>query len=436
MLKIMILTPMMLMYPTNMIMIYLVFMMSLTAMISTQTWTTTSYLWTNNDMLSSILSLLALMIIMSVSISLSQEMLKSPANQLNLLIGVLSTAVFQTHNILFLYLFLELSIIPITMVIMIWGYTPDRKSAIFNMVFYTMISSMPFFIFLMSWSTLSNSLAINIIKWMTTLSLNTMPTMMLFFATMTFMIKLPMYPLHLWLPKAHLEAPTFGSMVLAATLLKLGGYGLMRLFSMKILPSMQFSSTFGTISILGGMLASFFCIRLTDIKKVIALSSVVHMATIIPLSCSLTQMSSFSSILTMVFHGPASAGLFLLTGTMYSIYGSRSTLFLRALKLYFPPLAFLLLMMSIANMSAPPSTNLLIEILIFISLVLYSYFWTLMLMVTSLMVVIFSLIIYSSTSHGTTLTIPVSQTLDSSMIALSWQIIPTYLFTPLIGVLL
>nr|UJV31448.1 NADH dehydrogenase subunit 4 [Boudemos sp. DBUA0002419.01] len=436
MLKIMMLTPLLLFNPTFLPMVFLVFYMSQMTMMATQTSTTMSYLWTNADMLSSTLSLLALVIILSISISLTNEMLKLPAFQLNMLIGVASTAVFLTHNILFLYMFLEMSLIPITMVIMIWGYTPDRKNAIFNMVFYTIMSSMPFLIFLISWSSLSNSLSINIMKWSAVLSISPTPTMMMIFATLTFMVKLPMYPLHLWLPKAHLEAPTFGSMVLAATLLKLGGYGLMRLFSMKILPSLQFSSTFSTISILGGMMASLFCIRLTDIKKVIALSSVVHMATIIPLSCMMTQFSSFSSILAMIFHGPASASLFLLTGIIYSLYSSRSTLFLRALKLYSPPLACLFLIASMANMSAPPSTNLLVEILIFISLMLYSYLWVVVLALTSFMVVIYSLIIYSSTSHGSTMLIPKSTTSDSLIIALSWQIIPTYLFTPLIGVIL
>nr|YP_010274786.1 NADH dehydrogenase subunit 4 [Iheyomytilidicola lauensis]UJV31459.1 NADH dehydrogenase subunit 4 [Iheyomytilidicola lauensis] len=436
MLKIMLLTPFLLFIPTTITMVFLVFFTSQMVMFTTQTYTTMSYTWTNTDILSTTLSLLALLIMMSVSISLSNEVLKIPALQLNMFIGLISTAVFLTHNILFLYLFLELSLIPITMVIMIWGYTPDRKSAIFNMVFYTIISSMPFLIFLISWSSLSSSLAITIIKWTTTLSLFYTPTMMMIFATMTFMVKLPMYPLHLWLPKAHLEAPTFGSMVLAATLLKLGGYGLMRLFSMKILPSLQFSSMFSSISILGGMLASLFCLRVTDIKKVIALSSVVHMATIIPLSCSLTQLSSFSAMIAMIFHGPASASLFLLTGTLYSMYNSRSTLLLRALKTYSPPLAFMFLIASIANMSAPPSTNLLIEIVIFFSLMLYSYLWVMILALTSMMVVIYSIIIYSSTSHGVVLTTPTSTISDTSLIALTWQILPTYLFTPLIGILL
>lgn len=405
-------------------------------MITTQTYITISYAWTNTDILSTSLSLLALIIIISVRLSLRDVIQKTPALQLNRLIGILSASVFLTHNIIFLYLFLELSLIPITTVIIIWGYTPDRKRAIFNIVFYTIISSIPFLVFLISWSSIFRSLSLTIIKWTTTLSLFYTPTIIIIFATITFIVKLPVYPLHLWLPKAHLEAPTFGSIVLAATLLKLGGYGLIRLLSIKVLPSLQFSSIFSSIRIIGGLLARLFCLRLTDIKKIIALSSVVHIATIIPLSCSLTQFSRFSATLAIIFHGPASARLFLLTGILYSMYNSRRTLFLRALKTCSPPLAFIFLIATIANISAPPSTNLLIEILIFISLTLYSYLWMLILALTRLIVVVYSIIIYSSTSHGLLITTSNFTTPNSFLIALTWQIIPIYLFAPLVRVFL
>lgn len=146
---------------------------------------------------------------------------------------------------------------------------------------------------------------------------------------MAFLVKLPVYLGHLWLPKAHVEAPVAGSIILAGVLLKLGGYGLIRIVPLIQESLKLFSPILVSIGLIGGVIASFICIRQTDCKSLVAYSSVAHIALVI-VGLSINSFLGWAgAIIIMVAHGLCSSGLFALVGIVYERIGTRNLVLLR-----------------------------------------------------------------------------------------------------------
>lgn len=184
---------------------------------------------------------------------------------------------------------------------------------------------------------------------------------------MAFAVKMPLYPFHIWLPEAHVEAPTVGSMLLASLLLKLGGYGFLR-FSLTLLSdaSNYFNPLVATMALLGVVYGSLSTIRQIDMKRVIAYSSVAHMNLVMLGLFSDNIQGVEGAIYLMVAHGVVSTGLFFCVGVMYDRYHSRLIRYYGGLVTVMPVFSFFFFAFTLANMSFPGTSNFLGELLLFL----------------------------------------------------------------------
>lgn len=182
---------------------------------------------------------------------------------------------FSSSNIFLFYLFFELRLIPVLLLILGWGYQPERLQAGLYLFFYTLLASLPILVSIFILYENFFTLRFEILKF-----INIKSGYLFIFICSVFFVKIPIFFLHLWLPKAHVEAPVSGSIILAGVILKLGGYGLIRVLPIFTLLIQKISILF-SISLVGGVIVSFICIRQRDIKSLVAYSSVSHIGIVL-----------------------------------------------------------------------------------------------------------------------------------------------------------
>nr|YP_010576275.1 NADH dehydrogenase subunit 4 [Stilicoderus aquilinus]UZN43812.1 NADH dehydrogenase subunit 4 [Stilicoderus aquilinus] len=301
---------------------------------------------------------------------------------------------FSSLNLFIFYLFFEMSLIPTLVLIIGWGYQPERIQAGAYLLFYTMLASLPMMISLFIYYKNLGSLNFFLMNY-------SIENFYIFMSmNMVFLVKMPMYFVHLWLPKAHVEAPVSGSMILAGVMLKLGGYGMMRLMINFQLMIMKFNYMFIMISLVGGFYVSMICLRQTDMKSLIAYSSVAHMGLCLAGIMTLNYWGLSGSLVMMIAHGLCSSGLFCLANISYERLMSRSLFLNKGLMNLMPSMSLWWFLLSSSNMAAPPSLNLVGEIFLINSLVSWSILTMIMLSLMSFFSAAYSLYLYSYSQHG------------------------------------
>nr|QDG01008.1 NADH dehydrogenase subunit 4 [Tenebrio molitor] len=350
------------------------------------------------DLMSYILILLSfwicsLMIMASGKIYLSNNWF----GMFNFVVLVLLISLYMTFgsmNLFMFYLFFEVSLIPTLLLIVGWGYQPERLQAGIYLLFYTLLASLPMMIALFFIYLHFNSLVFFFFSG----DLNS-----LFFYVLVnfvFFIKIPMFFVHLWLPKAHVEAPVSGSMILAGIMLKLGGYGLMRLMMIFSFIGMKINLFFISLSLVGGLFFSLICLRQSDMKSFIAYSSVAHMGLVLSGIMTLNYWGLAGALVMTVAHGLCSSGLFCLANISYERVMSRSLYLNKGMINLVPSLSFFWFLLVSCNMAAPLSLNLLGEIMLINSILSFSKFNMLFLMMISFFGAVYSLFLYSYSQHG------------------------------------
>nr|YP_003891057.1 NADH dehydrogenase subunit 4 [Tanystylum orbiculare]ADB91993.1 NADH dehydrogenase subunit 4 [Tanystylum orbiculare] len=358
-----------------------------------------------NDSLSSIMIMLTMWIIILMSIS-SVKLIMNKFNflymMLMLSLMMILMLMFLTLNMLSFYLLFEFILIPTFFLVLGWGYQPERISAGLYFLFYTIFASLPLLMLIimimnctisLTWFYYSYFTMINIkIFWISYL--------IFFFMVFSFLVKMPIYFFHLWLPKAHVEAPISGSMILAGILLKLGGYGLYRFFSLIMKLYTYLNMYFIVFILYASMMCSLVCLNQIDLKSLVAYSSVVHMGMMASSIFNINSMSFNGGLIMMIGHGLCSSGLFCLCNIIYERSSTRSMIINKGLINIFPNMNIWMFIFLAINISVPPSMNLLGELSLFISLISFSYINIFMLLVFSFFCSCYSIYLYYNTNHG------------------------------------
>jgi NADH-quinone oxidoreductase subunit M len=289
------------------------------------------------------------------------------------LIEILLINFFLVTNLLLFYIYFEAILIPMFLIILIWGSRKRKIHASFLFFFFTLIGSL-FMILGILWLYLYiGELNIQILQYIILSKEHQLILWLLFF--IAFAVKVPIYPVHGWLPEAHVEAPTGGSIILAGVLLKLGLYGMLRVLTVLFpIANIYYTPLVLTLSFISVIFISIIILQQIDLKKIIAYSSIAHMNFAVVGIFSNNMYGIEGSIFTMLSHGLISSMLFFCIGVLYDRYGERNLLYYNNIAQIMPYFSFFFFISIIGNLGMPGTSSFVGEFLLLLSLSFKSIF--------------------------------------------------------------
>nr|YP_007375005.1 NADH dehydrogenase subunit 4 [Neoscopelus macrolepidotus]BAM74820.1 NADH dehydrogenase subunit 4 [Neoscopelus macrolepidotus] len=359
------------------------------------------------DPLSTPLLILSCWLLPLMILASQNHMAHEPHNRQRTYISLLTSLqlflilAFAATEIFMFYIMFEATLIPTLIIITRWGNQAERLNAGTYFLFYTLAGSLPLLVALLLLQNETGTLSLLTLQYSKPLLLTAWSSKMWWAGCLiAFLVKMPLYGVHLWLPKAHVEAPIAGSMILAAVLLKLGGYGMMRMMALLDPLSKELAYPFIILALWGVIMTGSICLRQTDLKSLIAYSSVSHMGLVAGGILIQTPWGFTGALVLMIAHGLASSALFCLANTNYERTHSRTMILARGMQTVLPLMTTWWFISNLANLALPPLPNLMGELMIITSLFNWSP-WTLILTGLGTMITAgYSLYMFLMTQRG------------------------------------
>lgn len=315
------------------------------------------------------------------------------------LVELILINMFLSADLFFFYIWFESVLIPMYLLIGIWGSRQRKTYASFMFFFYTFIGSL--FLLFALFLLYSNTGTFDLVSLVNTQFTELRATLIWLFFFLAFAVKVPMFPAHIWLPEAHVEAPTVGSVLLAGVLLKLGVFAILR-FLIPIFPGVtaKFAPVVVILALLGIIYISCITVVQTDLKKIIAYASIAHMNYVV-LGIFTSNLQSLSGVVfLMISHGLVSAGLFFMIGFIYDRYKTRVIKYYGGLAQVMPVYALLFFIFTLANMSFPGTCNFIGEALILFGIIQTNIFTTAFALIGIIFCAIYSIWLFNRIMFG------------------------------------